>query len=169
MSEDGYLLIGKVAGAHGIRGVVKIASYAESVSVFSPGVRILLKKGTAASRAYTVDWVKPFKRNGLLALKGVTDRDQAESLAGCDLFIDQAILPELEKDTYYWSDLIGMDVFTAEESCIGRITAIIPTGSNDVYVVKDGDKETLVPAIQSVVIDIDTDRKTMKVDLPEGL
>ncbi len=169
MSEDGYLLIGKIAGAHGIRGDVKLLSYAESLSVFSQGNRILLKKGDQPGRFHIIDRVKPFKRHGLLTLKGVENRDQAESLAGWEVHIDASLLPEPEEDAYYWRDLIGMSVLTAEGRSIGRLTEIIPTGSNDVYVVQDGDTETLVPAIQSVVIEIDTDRNVITVDLPEGL
>ena len=169
MAEDGYLLIGKITGAHGIRGDVKLLSYAESLSVFSQGSRILLKKGDQPGQYYIIDRVKPFKRHGLMTLKGMHNRDQAESLAGWEVHIDASLLPEPEEDAYYWRDLIGMSVLTAEGRSIGRLTEIIPTGSNDVYVVQDGDTETLVPAIQSVVIDIDTDRNIITVDLPEGL
>jgi len=169
LSEDGYLLIGKITGAHGIRGDVKLLSYAESLSVFSQGSRILLKKGDQPGQYHIIDRVKPFKRHGLMTLKGVHNRDQAESLAGWEVHIDASLLPEPEEDAYYWRDLIGMSVLTAEGRSIGRLTEIIPTGSNDVYVVQDGDTETLVPAIQSVVIDIDTDRNIITVDLPEGL
>ena len=169
MAEDGYLLIGKITGAHGIRGDVKLLSYAESLSVFSQGSRILLKKGDQPGQYHIIDRVKPFKRHGLMTLKGVHNRDQAESLAGWEVHIDASLLPEPEEDAYYWRDLIGMSVLTAEGRSIGRLTEIIPTGSNDVYVVQDGDTETLVPAIQSVVIDIDTDRNIITVDLPEGL
>ena len=169
MPEDGYLLIGKIAGAHGIRGDLKLLSYAESLSVFSQGSRILLKKGDQPGRFHIIDRVKPFKRHGLMTLKGVENRDQAESLAGLDVYMDAFFLPEPEEDAYYWKDLIGMSVFTAEGRSIGRLTEIIPTGSNDVYVVRDGQTEILVPALQSVVVDIDIDRNRITVDLPEGL
>jgi 16S rRNA processing protein RimM len=78
-------------------------------------------------------------------------------------------LPELDEDTYYWFELIGIEVYTTEAEYLGRIASIFPTGSNDVYVVKDQKKEILVPALESVVVGIDLEQKIMRVRLPEGL
>ena len=62
-----------------------------------------------------------------------------------------------------------MAVYTTEREYLGQIESIIETGSNDVYVVKDGPKEVLIPALESVVVDIDIGRRRMQVELPEGL
>jgi len=75
----------------------------------------------------------------------------------------------LDEGIYYWFDLIGIKVYTTEEKYLGRIESIVETGSNDVYVVKHGEKEVLIPALESVVLDIDLEHKRMRVDLPEGL
>jgi 16S rRNA processing protein RimM len=87
--------------------------------------------------------------------------------------IAKSQLPELEAGTYYWSDLIGLSVFSKDDVYIGCLTAILPTGSNDVYVVENtgpgGRHEILIPALQSVVLDIDLEKRVMHVDLPEGL
>jgi 16S rRNA processing protein RimM len=148
-------------------------SYAESLSVFKPNSKLILRSPDGQENIYEINWVKPHTRNVLLALKGVSDRTQAEKLIGCELLIDKASLPELENGTYYWFDLIGLSVFTTEDKFLGRIESIISTGSNDVYVVKppDGDEkdEVLIPALESVVLDIDLARQKMQVDLPEGL
>jgi 16S rRNA processing protein RimM len=64
---------------------------------------------------------------------------------------------------------MGLEAFTLDDRRLGRVEAILPTGSNDVYVVKDGSKELLIPAIDSVVVDIDLDQKVLRVDLPKGL
>lgn len=162
-------------GAHSLNGTSRVYSYAESLSVFKPNSEIILRNPDGQEKIYEINWVKPHTRNVLLALKGVSDRTQAEKLIGCELLIDKASLPELEDGTYYWFDLIGLSVFTTEGKFLGRIESIISTGSgsNDVYVVKppDGDEkdEVLIPAIESVVLDIDLARQKMQVDLPEGL
>ena len=79
----------------------------------------------------------------------------------------------MEEGTYYWFDLIGLSVFTVEGEFLGQISSIIPTGSNDVYVVKDSkrglDYERLIPALESVIRSIDIKMKTVRVNLPEGL
>ncbi|MGB9439739.1 MAG: ribosome maturation factor RimM, partial [Desulfobacterales bacterium] len=119
--------------------------------------------------SYEIKWVKPHTGTPLLALKGISNRDQAKTLIGAELFIPQSELPELDEDTYYWRDLIGIEVYTQTEEFLGRIESIIETGSNDVYVVKRDEKEVLIPALEAVVLEIDLGHNRMLVDLPEGL
>jgi 16S rRNA processing protein RimM len=109
-----------------------------------------------------------------LALKDITTRTQAEELVDCIVWISKKSLPPLnEEDTNYWFDLIGMAVFGQYNEYLGQITEIIETGANDVYVVKTPEdypvKEILLPALTSVVIEVDTAGKRMRVELPEGL
>lgn len=173
MKKDGFLTIGKIVGAHGVKGNNKVHSYAESLSVFEPGRSILVINAQGIEKTFAIKWAKPHGRGALISLKGIDSRKSAEALIGSELFITQESLPVLEDGSYYWSDIIGLSVFTTDEQCIGRVESIIPTGSNDVYVVKDPskdqDNETLIPALESVVLEIDLKHKTMRVDLPEGL
>ena len=163
------VLIGKIVGAHGLKGTNKIQSYAESLEIFKSGTILLVSSPDGNETRYEIDWIKSHSRGALLALKEVTDREQARSLIGSELYIEKAELPELEAGTYYWFDLIGLNVYTSDDRYIGRLDSIIETGANDVYVVKDGDKETLIPAIESVVKSIDIESKIMRVELPDGL
>ena len=173
MAKNGFLPIGKIVGAHGIKGNIKAYSYAESLTVFEPDSSILLINARGIETYYKIRWVKPHNRLILLSLDSVKDRNSAENLIGSELFIEQSKLPELEEGSYYWFDIIGLSVFTHDDQYIGRVESIIPTGSNDVYVVKDPSQEqsgeTLIPALESVVLEIDLKRKTMRVALPEGL
>ena len=170
-SEDkiGRVLIGKIVGVHGVKGANRFKSYADSLSVFKPGGSLLIRDNRKRETSVEINWVKPHTGTPLISFKGVTDRNQAEALIGGELFISQTELPELDEDTYYWFELIGLGVYTIQEEYLGRITSIFPTGSNDVYVVKDRQKEVLIPALESVVIDIDLESRRMRVDLPEGL
>jgi len=132
-----------------------------------------VKNARGVEKNYHVKWAQPHSKGVLLALEDVDDRDLAEALIGSDLLIDKKTLPELEKGTYYWSDLVGLSVFSKDEDYLGRVTAIMPTGGNDVYVVakvvQGRQKEFLIPALESVVLDIDLEKQVMHVDLPEGL
>jgi 16S rRNA processing protein RimM len=118
-------------------------------------------------------WVRSHKNSVRLAIKDVSTRDQAESLVGCELWISRSSLPPLDEDAHYWVDLIGLTVFTAGGEYLGRISDIIATGANDVYVVKTPEgypvEEILLPAIASVVLEIDPQDQKMIVELPEGL
>lgn len=169
MEKENFFPIGEIVGVHGIRGEIKVLLYSESLSVFRPGCSVWVKRPGGRETAYVIEGARPHKRLLLLSLKGITDRNQSEAMVHAEILAERQSLPELEADTYYWADLIGLSVFVSDETCIGRIEAIIPTGSNDVYVVKDKDRETLVPAIESVVLAVDIENRTMRVDLPEGL
>ena len=163
------LPIGKVVGTHGIKGNLKVFSYAETSAVFQPQGYVLIQSGIGRIQPYKINRVSPFKGGVILSLNDISDRNQAQEMVGAELFIQKCDLPELEKDTYYWFELIGLSVWTVDNQMIGQIDSIIQTGSNDVYVVKGPEKETLVPALASVILDIDLDQQTMRVRLPDGL
>jgi 16S rRNA processing protein RimM len=134
---------------------------------------LLARHGKGGEKTYSIKWAKPHARTVLLSLREVKTRAQAEALIGCELYIEKSSLPTPEEDAYYWFDIIGLSVFTVGGEFIGRVASIIPTGSNDVYVVKDtaavSQKEILIPALASVVVAVDLEQKIMRVDLPEGL
>ena len=165
--------VGKVIGAHGIEGAVRVYSYAESPDCFAPEKQLVLIDRMGSAVRYAIVRSDKYKNIMRLQLEGVTSRDQAEALIESDVFLSKMDLPPLEPDTYYWSDIIGMEVHTVSGEYLGRVVQIIPTGANDVYVVETpadhaGD-EILIPAIASVVIDIDVAGRCIKVELPEGL
>jgi 16S rRNA processing protein RimM len=165
--------IGKIIGAHGIGGAIRVYSYAESPECFAAPAKLVLMDAHGGSQCREVLWSQPHKQVMRLALAGITQREQAEALAGWGVYIAKKDLPPLDADTYYWSDLIGIAVHTAEGEHLGAIEQIIPTGANDVYVVKTvpghAVKEILLPAIESVILDIDVPGRRMRVQLPEGL
>ncbi len=168
--QKDVVLIGEILGTHGVKGTSKIQSYAESLDVFEPGAALLVRTPDGSENSYEIIWVKPHSRGALLALKDVADRKQAKALVGSELYIGRARLPKLDDGTYYWFDLIGLNVYTTEDRYIGRLDSIIETGANDVYVVKKkDDREILIPALKSIVRVIDIDQKIMQVELPDGL
>lgn len=173
MEKKGFLPIGKIVGAHGVKGNVKVYSFAESLSLFEQESSILVVSAKGSEKIFKIKWIKPHGRVVLLSLEGIENRDQAETLIGSELFVKRDSFPKLVDGSYYWFDIIGLAVFTNDEKYIGRVESIIPTGSNDVYVVKDAqkdrDNEILIPAIESAVLEIDLEQKRMIVDLPEGL
>jgi 16S rRNA processing protein RimM len=173
VQKNGFLVVGKIVGAHGVNGNLKVCSYAESEAVFKPGKSILVIQAGQIEKKYSIQWAKPHGKSMLLTLKGIEDRNTADNLVGAQLFIERTALPELEEGSYYWIDIIGLSVFSTDDQYIGRIESIMPTGGNDVYVVKNQNKndrhEILIPAIESVVLKIDLKNKIMRVNLPEGL
>jgi 16S rRNA processing protein RimM len=166
-----WVLIATITGAHGIQGAVKAQSYAESNDLFGPGRRLKAEANDGRQYDLTVQWARAHARGTRLAFQEIKDRSQAEALAGARLFIDRGCLPELEEDTYYWFDIIGLSVFDTQGEFLGRVESILPTGSNDVYLVRKGiagkEREILIPALASVILHIDLKSRRMRVNLPE--
>lgn len=169
--REHHVLIGNITGAHGIKGLVKVHPFAETPDVFAKGKTLLLETPDGDRHSCKIKWVAPHGHVLRMQLEGITDRDQARALAGTRIFVEKSALPRPEDDAYYWFDLIGLSVYSTDQHLIGTLESVIPTGGNDVYVVREKKSggETLIPAVASVILDIDLDRKTMMVDLPEGL
>jgi 16S rRNA processing protein RimM len=171
-SEE-FLLIGKITGLHGIRGGLKVVSYAETPDIFEADVSFLVVDATGQTHTRTIEWVKPHKRGLLFSFHEIQDRDAAETLLQAEIYMKKADLPLLEEDTYYWFELEGLSVVDTDGKYLGRIESIFSTGSNDVYVVKNEAEgagcELLLPALASVVRSVDLDQGYMTVELPEGL
>ena len=173
MGKEDLLLIGKIIGVHGVMGNVKVYSYAESISIFEAGNSILIIDVKGLEKKCAIESAKPHKNIVLLSLAGIYSRELALPLKGSEVFTEKSKLPDASKDEYYWFDIIGLSVFTLKGEFLGKIDSIIETGSNDVYVVKNSDKiekrELLIPALDSVVLNIDLEHGKIIVDLPEGL
>lgn len=164
-----YVPIGKIVRAHGLKGAVKVYPYSDSGDAFQMRKSLLAVGVDGKEATLAVRWVRTGNRVLHVALADVESREQAEALIGAELFIERSALPPLEAGTYYWIDILGLDVVTETGEHVGKVAEIIPTGGNDVYVVKNGERETLIPALDWVVLSIDPGKRLMRVNLPDGL
>ena len=130
---------------------------------------MVLRISGEIERCLVVRDARPHKGLIRVSFNNVDSRTDAEALTGAEVVVRRDELPDLEDDTYYWVDLIGLDVVTTDQRQLGRIESILPTGSNDVYVVRGHGGETMVPALASVILEVDLENRIMRVDLPEGL
>jgi len=83
--------------------------------------------------------------------------------------VDASMLPELRKNQYYYHQIIGLSVVTAAGEMIGRVTDIMETPGNEVYVVQGTDKEYLIPAVKPIITEIDLNTGTMTITPIDGL
>ena len=169
MTEENYIIIGKITGVHGLHGNLKVSSHTESLDLYSKGAQLLVRGSGIPDTCLTIKSASPHKKKILLKVDEISDITSAENLIGADIFIQRSKFPELEEGEYFWIDMIGLSVFSVEGECLGRLASIFPTGSNDVYVVEHKGKEILIPALHSVIKSVDLEARTMTVDLPEGL
>lgn len=167
--DEGYILIGKVVGAHGVRGLLKVLPYTESPDSFKSLKAVWLKDKTGGFQELSLKSTGVKGRVVLFGLSGVDSRTKAESFIDSEVYCPRKWLGELPADEYYWHQIIGLTVRLEDGPVLGKIKTIFPTNSNDVYVVENGSKEYLIPAIEDVVVSIDLANKIMTIRLLEGL
>ena len=164
-----FFALGRIVKTHGIRGEVQVYSYSD-VEYFLDYKDIFVqgKYGDKVPQRVLKARVKK-GQSVILALEGVVDRTQAGSFVGKEIFLDRAKLPPLAEGEYYWHEIEGLSVVSAEGEELGILSDVLATGAHDVYVVKGDKGEILVPAVEQMVKRIDLEKGVMVVDLPPGL
>jgi len=169
-NPDELITVGRISGTHGIKGQLKIHSYSGNLESLGGARIVTLRTPDGATlREFGIKNVKPHANGFILSLKDFDDINQALSLVGCELCLKRSQLPEPDDDEYYWCDLIGLRVVTADGVEVGTLADIFETGSNDVYVVRKERREHLIPAIASVISSIDLAGGTMVITPLDGL
>ncbi|MBN1833182.1 MAG: 16S rRNA processing protein RimM [Deltaproteobacteria bacterium] len=166
---ENLLLMGEVIRPHGLEGLLRIKSYAKAEESFLGAKMVFIQKDSAEPRGYDVTSVRPHKNVHLLKLRGVDSLEEAEKLRGARILIGKETLNSKSRDEYFWHELIGLEVYLSRGGYVGTIKHILPTGSNDIYVVHEGKKEVLIPAINDVIQEIDLTKKRMIISDVEGL
>ena len=172
MNEDSLLTIGKITGVHGLKGNLKVWSFAESVDTFGKGRQIQLKsEDEEKGKIYTILTSSARKKGVLISLAHVDNVNLAEQLIGKEILIRKDQLPEMEEDVWYWEDLYGLTVLDTVQGKLGTIERIFPTNANDMLVVTDGNKksEILIPMHEHFIESVDLEAKIMTTTLPEGM
>ncbi len=161
--------VAAVVGAHGLRGLLRVRPYHDDSSVLVPGASVLIERNGWWGRAHLAT-VAPHGRGLLLVgIDGIGDRTAAESAAGARLLTPPADLPALADDEYYWHEIEGYAVETTAGVQLGTVAETLATGLNDVWVVRDGAREYLIPAIADVVREIDRGGRRIVIEPLPGL
>ena len=168
MTTDGDLIcIGAIAGSFGVRGEVRLKSFAanpEDIAGYGPLV-------TKDAQSYSVTLTGQ-TRNGFTArLTGVTTKEEADALRGVQLFVPRAVLPGLSEDEYYHADLVGLAVVDTGGAPLGTVHAVLNHGAADLLELSvPGTTETvLLPFTRAAVPTVDLAARRIVADPPEGL
>jgi len=148
---EGLLLLGKVIRPHGLKGLLKIASYAQSAQSFLRAGSVYLRPRSGGERNFKLLSVQPGGKNFLMKLEGLTTIDQAEPYIGAEILIHRESLEPGDAGEYFWADMIGLKVYTESGKYMGEIASIFNNGGHDIYVLKHAGRERLIPAVHSVV------------------
>ncbi|MDT8317693.1 MAG: ribosome maturation factor RimM [bacterium] len=161
MNTDDLILIGKLTKLHGIKGMLKLASFAESIDAYCDLDSIYLKKNDGSFTKDQIEAISPHKTGAIVSLKSVKGIEDAQKLVGHELYIEKEQMKDLPAGEYYRYELIGLEVITDEGIHLGKIEDLLPTGSNDVFVVSKEGTENMIPATKEVIKDIDIARGEM--------
>ena len=159
--------IGKIVNTHGVKGEVRVLPSTDDVKRFGKLKEVKVENRTMTT--YEIETVRYHKNFVLLKFKCIDTMNEAELLKNSLLKIDRKDALPLKKDEYYQCDLYGLRVVTDTGRDLGKLTDILMTGSNDVYVVRNEEKEILIPAIKQCILKVDLEAGEMLVHLLEGL
>lgn len=150
-----YLQSGKIVGTHGIRGMVRIQPWCDSAEFLCGFKKLYLDAD--GTNIINISTAKPHGNVVIAAIKGVDTIEKAESFRNKVVYINRNDA-NLEDERYFIEDIIGSTVFDADTNKIlGEICDVSATGANDVWHIKRGEKEYLIPWIDEVVISVDID------------
>ncbi|MGH2411895.1 MAG: ribosome maturation factor RimM [Chloroflexota bacterium] len=160
------VLIGVIAGAHGVKGELKVNLETDFPDRFKHLRTVYTGKDHVPVR---VESARRLGDRVAIRLADCTDRDAAQALRGTLLSIPSRDLMPLPAHTYYRDQIVGLQVVTTAGDALGTITEILVTGSNDVYVVRDEQRETLIPALKEIVREVDVTGGRMVIEPVDGL
>jgi 16S rRNA processing protein RimM len=162
--REGYTAVGRVLRPHALKGELRVSAFSPTARnlqrgrpVYLAGVRRIVERARLDRDAW------------ILQLAGLTSRNDAEAFRGELLeTADNDVLRD-DDESYFVHELIGLRVVTDKGRELGRLTEVLDTGANDVYVVGEGRDEVLVPAIGEVVVSIDVPADVIVVRLLGGI
>ena len=159
-----------MVGGHGVRGLAKVHPFNPG----SPGLLAapeltLVHPDNDACETFEVRESRPHKNVILLSIVGLESLDALQPWIGSEVFVDRNGLPAMDETGVYHWEAIGLEVRTRQGAVVGRIEEIQSMPANDLWVVRDGDRESLIPVVEPIVVEIDLPARIAIIDPPDGL
>jgi 16S rRNA processing protein RimM len=168
-SADQLCAIGVITKVFGIKGEVKLHSYARSAEDIASMKVLLLGRQAASVRQVILENVRVRGTDMYLKIENINDRSAAETLIGHFLFIDEKERTHLPEGRYFIDDLIGLQVQDEQGRTLGRVKDVLTSTPQTLLVVHTGHGDVLVPNVPAIVSRIDMEKKMMVLTSPEGL
>lgn len=163
------LQVGAILDTHGLKGEVKVFPTTDDASRYDDLRDVILIDKEKKQIPLTVEAVRYFKNLVIVKFKGIGHINDVEKYKKCNLYVTRENAVELEENEYFVADLIGLKVISDEGEILGEIADVLTTGANDVYIVRGGKEELLIPAIKQCILKVSLEDGTMKVHLLDGL
>ena len=178
-SLDELIELGAISEAQGLQGQVKVRPHStEPVALLSSKsvwLSLIPRRDAGVSTSteqaslthYKVKSAKMHSGNVVMALEGISDRDQALALKGARILLARDAFPKVERNSYYWVDLIGCKAVNLQSEVLGEVIDVTENGAHGVIAI--GDTQTkavkyLVPFVKEVVQNVDLPSKAITLD-----
>ncbi len=159
------ILLGRVHGAFGVRGEVKLESFTDPPAAILGYQPWILRDAQGRERALTGARGRETAKGLVATFPDIGDRDAAEALRGTEVWVDRSRLPPPKPGEYYWVDLEGLRVVNVDGVDFGTVSHLFSTGANDVLVARDGDRERMIPFLEpDYIVAVDFETGTVTAD-----
>lgn len=141
------ILLGRIVGAFGIRGQIKVESWTEPRDAIFRYQPWILVDAAGHERRFEGARGKESGKHLVATFPDVTDRDVVEAMRGTDIYVPRSALPPPKPGEFYWVDLEGFRVVNMEGVDFGTVSHLFSTGANDVLSIR-GDRDRMVPFVE---------------------
>ncbi|HVR82268.1 MAG TPA: ribosome maturation factor RimM [Luteimonas sp.] len=158
------ILLGRVLGAFGVRGELKLESFTDPKSAIFSYQPWILRDARGVERELAGARGRETIKGQVATFPDIADRDAAEALRGTEVWVPRSALPPPEPGEYYWIDLEGLRVVNLDGADFGTVSHLFSTGANDVLVAH-GERERMIPFLEPDYIkSVDFDAGVVTVD-----
>jgi 16S rRNA processing protein RimM len=168
-ATPGFVRVGRISGAHGLDGGLRMRPDNPDSDSLQHVSRVHLRRGAAAEERGLRSARRVNRATIKLVLDGISDANAAEAMRGALVMVAEADLPAVAPGEFYYYQALGCEVVTTAGMRVGVIEDIFSAGANDVWAVRDGEREVLVPVIEDVVKSIDIAARRAVIEPVPGL
>jgi 16S rRNA processing protein RimM len=166
-TSSSRVLLGRIAGAHGIRGEVLIKTFTaapEDIGAYGP------LSDAAGSRSFKIASARPTQKGVVARIEGVSDRNAAEALRGVDLYVARDRLPAASEGEFYHADLIGLAAVDPQGNAVGEVVAAHNFGAGDLLEIRltGASRTEFLSFTDAVVPEVDIQARRVVVILPQA-
>ena len=162
-SSERMITVGRLHGAFGVRGEVKLESFTDPLRAIGKYLPWTLRDARGVERACESVRVREGGKGLIATIPGIEDKDAADALRGVDVLVPRSALPPPAPGEYYWVDLEGLRVVNVEGADFGTVSHLFSTGANDVMAVR-GERERLIPFVAAHIDHVDLAARRIDVD-----
>lgn len=161
--------IAKIVRSHGIKGELKILPANPYVLSLEKDTEVYVYNRFDRFHIMHIESIRKIPQGGILKLKEITTRTDAETYTQGYVAIERGLLNDLPKDEFYIADIVGFNVNNETGDAVGILTDIIAMPAHEVYEIECNGSKKLIPAVEEFIKKIDTEKKTVTIKVIPGL